>query len=321
MCIELPFDPFPLFSGSHGQTIIGSCFHWQIEPNSITRFVELPDGDKLALEVTTPNDWDEKGITVVMIHGLCGSHKSAYLIRMTKKLAQKGIRCIRLNLRGCGSGKGHARQIYHSGRSDDVLCALNDLVKDHPNTKFVLLGFSLGGNIVLKLLGEMNSHAKGLIKQVIAISPPIDLYESVKVLHEPPNRFYERYFIRLLKQDVRYRHKIFPDLPKIKFPKEMSFYEFDELYTAPQAGFKNAMDYYEKCSSKPLVPEISIDCKVLFSEDDPIISSSPLEEDILPENISIYKTKKGGHMGYLSVPGKNKSFHWMDQLLLSWILE
>ncbi len=320
MCKELPFEPFPFIKGSHKQTIIGFIFNFAFDPKSVTKFVPLSDGDAIALEITMPDEWREDKLTVVMLHGLCGSHKSSYLVRMTKKLSKKGICCIRMNLRGCGSGFGHAKNIYHSGRSNDLFEVLEFLEKENPGSLFVIMGFSLGANIVLKFAGEMNNKADGWVKQVISISPPADLLPSVNLIHSRYNQFYEKYFLRLLKSDVRKRERYFPDVPHVEFPRHMNFMDFDELYTAPQCGFEGALDYYKKCSSKPLISEITVDTRILFSEDDPIIQSNMLDDLTLPENIEIYKTKKGGHLGYLSLPKKH-GFHWMDHVLEEWILE
>jgi len=320
--IELPFDPFPLISGSHQQTIIGSFFNLHSEPASATRFVHLPDGDKIALEITTPKNWEPTQMTVVMIHGLCGSHRSSYLIRLTKRLSLKGVRCVRFNMRGCGSGKGHARQIYHSGRSDDLWFALQELTRENPLSPIVIVGFSLGGHILLKMAGERNVQLSGgQVQQIIAISPPTDLFLSVQRLGSPSNLIYERYFLRMLRANVQFRHEFFEDLSPVVFPRKMSFYNFDEIYTAPQCGFAHAMDYYQKCSSHFLVPEIRVPCRILFAEDDPIICPSSLDRLLLPDVVTIYKTKKGGHLGYLATPKKNKSVRWMDHLLDEWISE
>ncbi len=320
MDFELPFDPFPFLSGSHQQTILGSFLNFQREPKSKTVLVPLSDGDKISLEVTTPENWDVNGLTVIMVHGLCGSHRSPYLIRMSNRLSTKGIRCVRFNMRGCGSGKGHAKQIYHSGRSGDLWEVIRFLSKETPHTQFAVMGFSLGGHIVLKMIGELGEAAKGIIRQAIAISPPVDLYQSVQILSSPSNIIYEKYFLHLLKENVRYRHRHFTDLPPVTLPRKISMYHFDELYTAPQCGFKNAMDYYEKSRSDKLVGEIKVPCRILFSEDDPLVCSTSLDAIRLPEMVELYKTRKGGHMGFLTRPGKHQEFHWMDQILESWIL-
>jgi uncharacterized protein len=254
-----------------------------------------------------------------MIHGLCGSHKSAYLIRMARRLRKQGIRSVRINLRGCGSGKGLARKTYHCGQSDDILQVLISLKKEAPLSPIILLGFSLSGNIVMKLAGELQSDAKKYLQGVMAINPPIDVHACISLMGQPENRMYEQYFTKLMKEDVFYRQSVFPDLPMVTFPKEMSFMDFDELYTAPNYGFDNARDYYNKCSAKNLVPKIEIPCNILFAKDDPIIVIPNYDSVDLPHNVNIYITDKGGHMGYIGMPKRHGGVHWMDNVLLNWI--
>ncbi len=321
MSQELPFEPFSFFSDPHHQTIISSVLNFLFEPTSERKLVQLSDGDRLAAEITTPKGWKPTDVTVVLVHGLCGSHRSPNLVRMVKRLEPMGFRCIRYNMRGCGSGRGLAKNIYHSGRSEDLFEVLKFLKKKDPESPIVLVGFSLGGNIVLKLVGELNVIGHQYLKGVIAVSPPVDLYSSVQMIGEPPNSFYERYFYKLLRADVHYRHRKFRDLPKISLPRDLKLYEFDQMYTAPACGFKDAIDYYNKCSAAHVVEDISIPCRILLSEDDPIISPSSLDHYLLPPNISVFKTKKGGHMGYLGNPVSEKGFHWLDSLLVEWIRE
>jgi len=318
---ELPFDPFPFIEDPHKQTIFGSLFNFLFEPVSVRKYVTLSDGDIICLEITTPKEWKPNGLTVFLVHGLCGSHKSPYIIRMTKRLEALGIRTVRYNMRGCGSGRGLAKRAYHSGRSDDVFECLKEIKKDHPNSPIVLIGFSLGGNVTLKLTGELGAMAEHFLKATIAVSPPVELYSSVLMLGEPVNAMYEKYFYRILRAEAYYRHNKFKDLPPVNLPRNLKLYEFDHLYTAPFGGFSSAMDYYHKCSASHVVEDITIPCKILFSEDDPIIAPGSLDKFRLPSNISIFKTKKGGHMGYLGRSQGKKGFYWLDNILIEWILE
>jgi uncharacterized protein len=316
---ELPFEPFFLLSGPHHQTILSSFVNFFMEPTSERRIIDLSDGDRISLEISTPHGWKPNGLTVIMVHGLCGSHRSPYLVRMTKRLQPLGIRVIRMNLRGCGSGKGLAKHMYHSGRSEDVFEVVKQLKVVTPDSPFVLIGFSLGGNIVLKMAGELGALGNRFLTSLIAVSPPVDLFSSVLMLGKPDNAIYERYFIRLMCSDVRYRHRKFKDLPRVEMPKNLTFYEFDQYYTAPQYGFRNAQDYYNKCSAAPLVCDIGIPCKILLAEDDPIVSSTSLDAFELPSHVEIYKTKRGGHMGYLGNPTDKNGLYWLDSLLIEWI--
>lgn len=319
MSESLNFEPFPLMSNPHFQTVIGSYLNFDLAPLSKTEKVSLPDGDKISLEITTPLEWKEGDHTVMLVHGLCGSHESGYLVRMARKLYAKGIRAVRFNMRGCGSGIGDAREIYHSGRSDDVLEALAFIKKKTPRSPITLIGFSLGGNIVLKLAGELNVNASKYLHQVIAVCPPIHLQKSVMRLDHRMNRFYQRYFLKNLVTDMELRHSLFPDLSLPVLPKELTFYDFDQLYVAPQSGFKSAVDYYTKSSSSQFIPHITVPCRILFAKDDPIVYTADVQDVYTPSNISLYSTERGGHMGFLGRPFGERGLHWMDHLLIEWI--
>lgn len=321
MSREIPFDPFPFLRGPHHQAIANSFFNFFFAPASDQLLVRLPDGDQISLEVTTPRGWQPSDLTVFLVHGLCGSHKSANLVRMARRLEPLGVRTVRFNMRGCGSGRGLAKQIYHSGRSEDVFECIKMLKKMHPDSPIVLIGFSLGGNIVLKMAGELECLAKPFLKKVIAVSPPVDLYSSILMLGDSENAMYEKYFYRLLRADVHYRHKKFKDLPPVRLPRDLKLYEFDQVYTAPICGFRSAADYYSRCSSAQFVPSISVPCTILFAEDDPIVSCYSLDGIELPSHVELMKTKNGGHMGYLGHPRDERGVHWLDSVLVEWILE
>jgi predicted alpha/beta-fold hydrolase len=315
----LTFVPLPLLANRHLQTIVAAQVYWPIEPPSVTSLVHLQDGDHIALEVSTPRQWSVDHPTVVMVHGLCGCHRSPYMIRMARKLWRRGIRAVRMNLRGCGSGRGLARQPYHSGRSEDVLAVLTALRQGTPRSSTSLIGFSLGGNLVLKLLGELQETASEYLTQAIAVCPPADLAACSRLLSQPANRLYERHFVRLLRVDVTYRHARFPDLPWVELPEELSIYTFDNLYTAPQCGFADAADYYARCSAAPLVPRITIPCRILFAADDPVIDATVFDGVDLPANVQVMRTSHGGHLGFLGLPGRPGGYHWMDAVLLAWV--
>lgn len=322
MAQELPFEPFAFIKDPHKQTILGSYFNFIMEPSSEQRLVALPDGDRISLEITTPQGWKPTDPTVFFVHGLCGSHKSPCLVRMARRLEPLGIRVIRFNMRGCGSGRGLAKRCYHSGRTEDVFECLKVVKKEHPDSPITLVGFSLGGNIVLKLMGELSSLAKFFVKSTVAVSPPVELYSSIQMLGEPCNAIYEKYFYRVLRADVHYRHnKKFKDLPRMNLPRNLKLYEFDQIYTAPICGFSSAIDYYQKCSSAHLVGDIAVPCHILFSEDDPIICSASLDRYHLPKNVLVFKTKQGGHMGYLGTSSDRKGVYWLDSLLADWIID
>ena len=315
----LTFRPFPWLTDRHAQTLVASQINFASEPPAVTRLVRLPDGDQIALEVSTPEAWQPEDPTVVLLHGLCGCHLSPYMVRLARKLWRRGLRAVRMNMRGCGSGQGLARQPYHSGRSDDVLAVLADLRQGAPRSSITAIGFSLGGHLVLKLAGELQAAAATYLAQVIAVSPPADLYACVQLLAQPSNRLYERRFVRLLKAAVAARQASFPDLPPVSLPRRLSLYDFDDLYTAPQSGFRDADDYYRQCSSAPLVPHITIPCRILFAADDPVVDTTIFDHVDLSPQVQVLHTTHGGHLGFLGLPGHPGGYRWMDAQLLQWI--
>ena len=314
------FLPFPLLPGPHLQTITAAKLSlWRREPSGEVQVVALPDGDCLALVVSTPHSWRPDHPSVLLLHGLCGCHQSSYMMRLAFKLWRRGIRAIRMNMRGCGAGTGLARQPYHSGRSPDVLAVLEALRRQWPQSPVTLLGFSLGGNVMLKFAGEMGRQAEELCTRVIAVCPPADLAACSRLLAQPSNWLYERYFMRRLRAAVAERHRLFPDLAPVRLPERLSLYQFDNLYTAPQCGFADADDYYERSSAAPLVPRITLPCRILFAKDDPVIDATVFDGVALPPNVEVVRTSKGGHLGFLGRPGRPGGYRWMDACLLDWI--
>lgn len=314
-----PFHPLPLLANRHLQTIFASQFYLPLEPPSTTLYLHLTDGDQLALEISTPVAWHDWQPTVILVHGLCGCHRSPYMMRMARKLWQRGVRVCRMNLRGCGSGQDLARMPYHSGRSDDVRAVVDHVVASTPDSPLHLIGFSLGGNLALKYAGELSHLAPAPLSQVIAICPPVDLAICSRMLSMPHNRLYELHFVRLLKAHVQRRHARFPDLPHIELPPHLSLYRFDNLYIAPMCGFRDADDYYTRCSSARYVESIALPCRMLFARDDPFIDYSCLLNTCLPEHIQVTITERGGHLGFLGIPHTKGGYRWLDHLLLDWL--
>lgn len=313
------FRPPPLLKNAHVQTIAATQFRLTRPPPSTTLFVRLDDGDQLALEVSTPKTWRPDGRTVLLIHGLCGCQDSSYLVRIAKKLFRRGLRAVRMNQRGCGTGHGLARHLYHSGRSEDVLAAVRALRTTSAAGRLSVVGFSLGGNMALKLAGELGDAAREHFDRLVAICPPANLLGCAYLISRPSSRIYDQFFVRLLRRMVAERHLLFPDLGPVELPAELTLYQFDDVYTAPQSGFKNALDYYARASSAPLVPNVHVRCHILFAEDDPFIDPAALDGVRVPANVEITRTRYGGHLGFLGIPGMDGGFRWMDSKILEWV--
>ncbi len=317
---EIHFVPCPLLDGRHRQTIGGTILHFSpFIPISRRRLVSLNDGDFLSLEISTPRKWTQDKPIVVLLHGLCGSHRSPGMARLTRKLMRQNYKVIRVNLRGCGSGKGYARRMYHSGSSGDIAIALKEVKRLHPSAPIILIGFSLGGNIALKLAGELGKKGTSLMHSVIAVSPPVDLHHSVQMLNQESNRLYERYFVRLLRADVHFRHRYFDDLPDIFLPRDLTLFEFDDIYIAPQSGFATAFEYYTASSSKKRIHAITIPTYILFAKDDPVVHADALDDLSLPHSVTIAKSTGGGHLGFLGHPRGDGGFYWIDSVILEQI--
>jgi len=315
--MEHKLDFTPLIKSSYYQTLFGTALDFERDLTSKTHIIQLENDDKTTVEISTPKGWELEDGIVLLVHGLCGSHKSHYMKRLARRFYKKGIKVGRINLRNCGSARGLAKGIYHSGCSYDVLAALKYVKRLFPEAPIVLMGFSLGANISLKLAGELKETGHDLLKGVVAVGPPVDLLSSARLLMEPKNQLYANYFLKMLLDDIYFLHNHFNDLPPINFPKDLTLLDLDEIYIAPRINFTSALEYYYYCSSKRVICDITLPTRILLAKDDPIISSTALDDMQLPKNINLFKTEYGGHIGFV---GLNifKEFRWMDNLVISW---
>jgi predicted alpha/beta-fold hydrolase len=308
----LSFKPSRGLTSPHAQTLIAGFARGGIEPPSKQFITTLPDGDKIVCEVSTPVNWHPSQKTILMVHGLGGSHSSHYMVRMARKLYQRGYRAVRINLRGAGSGKGLARLCYHAGLTDDILQVIDALKQQTPLSPFILIGFSLGGGMTLKLLGELKERANLLLQHTIVVCPAINLAHTADIFLRPLNHLYHRYYLKDLQAEA-YRLKL---KCKIK-----SFFDFDNLITAPTWGFKDAKDYYQQCSSQYFVGDIQHPCRILFTSDDPFIDYRSILNTPLPSSVKVFLCQGGGHLGFFGWSGKEHRYFWLDHLLLKWITE
>lgn len=311
------FHPYPYLSSPHLQSIFGYYFASVDNPESTTHLVHLEDGDQIALEISTPENWTPRSPTVLMVHGLGGSHESTYLKRLAQLTLEKGARAIRMNLRGCGTGKGFAKKGYHGGLSQDLKEVIVKLYEAHPLSPLSLVGFSLSGNTTLKLLGE-DPHIHHYLERAVAVCPAISLEESSLRFKSFPNTMYQRSFLKTLVQTVKEQENEFPDGLLTSLQKCRSLYEFDELFTAPFWGFSDAKDYYTKSSSCHLIPNIKLNTHILFAADDPLIHFSHLDLQAIPSHVEVVITKHGGHMGFVGHPKKGP-VRWMDHQIIHWL--
>jgi predicted alpha/beta-fold hydrolase len=313
------FRPLPLLGNPHVQTVLAYLLPGSRGSIAAARYrVALPDGDQLAVYDSIPDRWRPGAPIVVLVHGLGGDHRSPILVRLTRRLLPLGRRVVRLDLRGCGRGVALARRPYHAGSSPDVRAVLDAVHAGCPMSPIWLVGFSLGGNIALKLAGEAAAVPVPGLARVAAIGPPIDLARCVDLIGEPRNRFYEVHFLRDLIALGRQRRRYFPELPLVRFTPTLTLRAFDEQYTAPLAGFRDAADYYRRASSLPLVPRIALPTLILTSRDDPFIAVEPFETLAALANVAVRISPRGGHLGFIGWDGRG-GIRWVDRQLVEWL--
>ncbi len=312
----MDFRPLPLLDGAHAQTLVGNLVSWARAPRAATWRLTLPDGDRLALEVTTPPGWRRDDPTVLLVHGLGGSHRSQYMVRLAAGLAAAGARAVRLNLRGCGSGEGLARRPYSGGGSDDLRAALEALRQDEPRSPRTLAGFSLGGNMALKLAGELEESGPDLVRRVIAVCPAVDLDVCCTRLERPEHRLYEWVYVRRLVHALRTREAAFPDLPRARLPEPLRLRAFDDVVTAPALGYTGVAEYYARASAAPHVRRARVPLRVLYTLDDPVIDPAIFDRLDLPSGTEVLRPDRGGHMGFVG----RGALRWMDRVVLRWAL-
>jgi predicted alpha/beta-fold hydrolase len=314
------FYPFPFARSGYLQTIYG--YYWPIlKPSKPDRFhhVRLPDGDILVVAENRPRHWQPGSRIMLLVHGLGGSYQSTYMQRMCRRLHKKGYMVLRLNLRHCGPGKGLARKVYHAGVSEDTRSILQWIQRAYPGSPVTQIGFSLGGNVTLKMAGEDGSRPSGNLDSVVAVSPPVDLEAAGLRMAQPENRLFEKAFVQEMIADTKLMLKMFPDMEPIEFPKKPSLRAFEELFATHRAGFKDTKEYYDKCSSIHYIPEIKIPTLIVSSADDPVVDSAALTRLPHAENLDVILTERGGHVGFLGWGTTYDEIRWSDQLVARWL--
>lgn len=314
------FNPFPFARSGFMQTIYGH--YWPIlkptKPDSF-HHITLPDGDVLVVTENRPKHWTSGKRIMLLVHGLTGSYESTYMQRMCRRLYKKGYMVLRLNLRFCGPGRGLARRPYHCGKSEDTRFVLDWIKQQHPRSSVTQIGFSLGGNITLKMAGEDGSRPSGNLDSVVAVSAPLDISLSTERFNRPENRIFQQFFVKHLKDDLALMERLYPEVPRVKFPEKLSIREFDEMHTAPMNGFKDANDYYRKCSSMHFVPGIKIPTLILSSLDDPMTDPKVLTHTPHGDNVDVILTQHGGHNGFLGFGTDYSEVRWSDQAIARWL--
>jgi predicted alpha/beta-fold hydrolase len=286
--------------------------------------VELDDGDFIDLDwALQPTPASVKPTTVIL-HGLCGSSESPYVVALQALLTAQGLPSVAMNFRGCSGEINRLARAYHSGASSDLHAVFNCLKANYPNSPFCFVGYSLGANVLLKWLGEHQADEQ--VVAAVAVSPPFRLAACSKAMLTRPGSLYGDYFFKQLTSDLMLKKQhfrrsgadsqrdILDALPSLD--SRHSLWDFDDLITAPLHGFANAQDYYDQCSSADYLATNKTRTLIIHSLNDPIIPEAVVPaRRALPANIDLELYNKGGHVGFISALKNN----WLEQRILSQI--
>ena len=309
------FVPRRFLRNGHLQTIIGNFLPRvdQLPPASVELVEVSPaSGMQGATELLCKCHWQREEVragrpTAILVHGLEGSADSQYVVGNANKLWRAGANVIRMNMRNCGGNDYEMAKrtptLYHSGLSGDVYAVMKHFMERERLESIALIGYSMGGNLVLKLAGELGVDAPVELHSVVGVSPAIDLGPSAAALHRPANRIYERRFLRALMRRYRRKVSLFPQVYDANRAVGVrSLRDFDDRITALYSGFSSAEDYYFRASAARVVDRIAVPALILHSLDDPFVTITAETRVKLEGNpyVTLVQTEHGGHCAFLT---------------------
>ncbi len=312
------YRPSYLFRSAHWSTIYPSVFRKVPEVVYERERIELADGDFLDV------DWCRKGgrHLVIVLHGLEGSADRPYVRGIINVMNKEGWDGVGLNFRGCSGSPNRLARGYHSGETGDIKFLVEKILEESNYETINLVGFSLGGNVTMKYLGEMNRHLPARVKRAVGISVPVDLHDSCLEIQRLHNRIYLNSFLKNLKEKMRLKEEVLPahiDLEAIA--RSTDFFEFDGLATAPLHGFSSATHYYKSSSSLSFLPEITIPVLLINALNDTFLSetSYPIDLAKKSKNIHLLTPKYGGHVGFVTRHPEN--IYWTENKVRDFFIE
>jgi len=327
------FQPRRFLRNGHLQTIFG---------NYLSRSNDLPPAEPQLVEVSPATagqissqvlcdcHWQPIEVrsarpTAIIVHGLEGSSNSQYVVGNSNKLWRAGCNIIRMNMRNCGGTEALSPTLYHSGLSNDVLAVMNFFIAEHSLRSMSLIGYSMGGNLVLKLAGELGTAAPRELRSAIGVSPAVDLGPSADALHLPQNRLYELKFLHNLLRRFRRKAKLFPNAFDVNRASGVrSLREFDDRVTGLYSGFAGADDYYHRAAAARVVDSIAVPTLILHALDDPFVRITDESRSKLQANphITLIETAHGGHCAFLAPADADSGYdgYWAEHTLVRFLL-
>ena len=302
-----PFTPRRWLHGGHVQTLASFLIQRRFRvPAPEERLIEVAPGVQVLCHCHWQADRTH-ALTIVIVHGLEGSSESQYMLGVTEKALAAGMNVVRYNQRNCGGTDALAPVLYHSGLSSDVAAVAREFIARDGISRLALVGFSMGGNLVLKLAGEWGAQAPPQFRAVAACCPAIDLATSSDTLHEFSNRLYEKYFLWALHRRMIQKARLFPghfDVERLRGIRSLR--EFDDKVTAYYCGFTGVADYYDRASAAHVVDKIAAPALILHAANDPFIRITAETRRKISSNphITFVETEDGGHCAFVGSPAR-----------------
>ncbi|HEY9777668.1 MAG TPA: alpha/beta fold hydrolase [Planktothrix sp.] len=321
--VDVAFNPHPLLCNPHLMTIVPALRYVPLHrqtPAPDAVLLDVAADSQVLLHCHLSQRKPEAPI-LLLVHGLEGSSSAPYLLSLTRKALAAGWGVVRMNLRNCGGTLHLTPTLYNAGMSADVI-AVADYIQSVTNSHSIfLVGYSLGGNVVLKAAAELAEGAASRLAGVAAVSPALDLDASVTAIETGFNRFYEIRFLLGLKEKIRQKSALFPqryDLEKLS--KVRGLRSFDDLFTAPDAGYEGAAEYYKEASALTKLERIQIPTLIIAAQDDPIVPFHSFDSKYLQASpyVRLLAPLHGGHGGFInrSSNGGDSDRHWAENRVI-----
>ena len=317
------YRPLPRWKGGHWMTLYawGKPRHFPALPPPQARYFDVAPGTRVLAHCHWQSrPWEHP--TIIALHGLESSSDAHYVRGLSDKAFAAGFNSVRLNQRNCGGTEQLSDSLYHSGLTHDPLAVMRELVEVDGLWSISVAGYSLGGNLALKLAGELGSAAPKELCAVCAVSPTMDLAGCVEALEAPQNRIYQWNFVRNLRRRMKQKARAWPGKFSLEALKGVATIRaFDEAYTAPFHGFQGASDYYHRASAMRVIENIRVPALIISAEDDPFVPPTPFRDPAVLRNshIRVRLAPHGGHCGFVEERSGSYDGYWAEREVVEFL--